>query len=106
MYIGFNSEQLNRLFPFHILIGEGLEIVTAGRSLSKIYSLENEASFFEHFIVKRPELIANSFQALKAEVNKLLVIETIEAQPVALRGQFEFLQDTNQLLFLGSPWFE
>ena len=45
MYIGFNSEQFNRLFPFHILIGEKLAIVAAGKSLVKTYSLEPGANF-------------------------------------------------------------
>ena len=106
MYIGFNSEQFNRLFPFHILIGEKLAIVAAGKSLVKTYSLEHGANFFERFQVKRPALATNSFETLKAEVNKLIVIETIEEKPIALRGQFEFIEETKQLLFLGSPWFE
>ena len=106
MYVGFNGEQFNRIFPFHILIGEGLEIVAAGRSLLKIYPGINNKFLFEQFHVKRPELSSNSFETLKAEVNKLIVFETKEANPIALRGQLEFLPETNQLLFLGSPWFE
>ena len=106
MYIGFNSEQFNRLFPFHILIGESLTIAAAGQSLTKIYAQVIQQPFFTQFVVKRPELATQSFEGLKAEVNKLIVLETIGETPIALRGQIEFLPETNQLLFVGSPWFE
>ena len=103
----FEEEQFNRLFPFYFLIDADSSINKCGNSLAKILALkEQKKSFNTYFKIKRPELSAPSFDGLKALINQLIVIEIQGANKVNLKGQFEFIDKKNQLLFIGSPWFD
>ena len=46
-----------------------------------------------------------SFDALQKIAGQQVILECLNEKQIKLRGQFEFLEQTNELLFLGSPWF-
>lgn len=101
----FNTEQFNRLFPFYILLNEELEIVSCGKSLQKLCpSLEGQ-SFTDYCQVTRPQIELNSFQSFQQLCNQLVILSLRNEFETVLRGQFECLRETRELLFIGSPWF-
>lgn len=100
-----NPERLNRLFPFHILINENSLIESYGKSLQKIcpgFDLQPIGNFID---VKRPLLEKADYPSLISLKNQLVVVDLLPVEKVSFRGQIEFLEESNQLLFIGSPWF-
>ncbi len=102
--ISFDIAQWNRLFPFFFILNKDLEIVAVGDALNKLIpkSLNNKFSNFFEINLPLIEIINfNSIQSLNQEIF-ILKIGNKEGI-VILRGQFEFLKDTNQIIFLGAP---
>lgn len=100
-----NPERLNRLFPFYILINENSLIESYGKSLQKIcpgFDLQPIGNFID---VKRPLLEKADYPSLISLKNQLVVFDLLPVEKVSFRGQIEFLEESNQLLFIGSPWF-
>jgi PAS domain S-box-containing protein len=104
--IQLDSTRLNKLFPFHILIDETLAIVSYGKSLQKICPDHQGEPIERLFKVMRPQLDELTFYNVQSLVNQLAVIELQTEKKISLRGQFEWLAETNHLLFIGSPWFD
>jgi PAS domain S-box-containing protein len=103
----FDEDQFNRLFPFYLLIDADSGISKHGKSLAKILTLTTQKkSFNDYFKIIRPKIENPSFDELKKLVNQLLVVEIDDKNKVNLKGQFEYIKSTNQLLFVGSPWFD
>lgn len=99
----FNSNSFNKLFPFYILIDDNLQIISFGKSLTKISPSLKEGDIFSNcFIIKRPRTDLITFEELYLNINKLTIIECIETK-IELRGQFEI--NDNSIIFIGSPWF-
>jgi PAS domain S-box-containing protein len=105
MYIEFDKEQFNRLFPFHLILDAELKIIGAGKTLLKLYPIKLEDNFTDRFFIKRPQLSETNFQTLLSESNKLIILEATHDKQLILRGQFEYFEASRQLVFLGSPWF-
>lgn len=101
----FNIDQFNKLFPFHILIDEEMDIVSFGNSLKKITGKTEGIKFTSFCSVTRPHTESFSFSSLKNISSQLVIITLHTEQQTILRGQIEFLEDSNNLLFIGSPWF-
>lgn len=100
----FTNEQLNRLFPFYILINQDLKIDSCGRTLHKLLGEQGTSDFNLAFHIKRPAINDTNFASLKNMVNELVILDCIVLPQLTFRGQFEYLEDLNQLLFMGSPW--
>ena len=101
----FDKEKLNHFFPFYILIGDGLKISSCGGTIKKL-SGNCEGDYFEnHFQVTKPVIETVDFKSLQSITGQLTTIELNNQQKNILRGQFEFLEKSDQLLFIGSPWF-
>lgn len=103
--IAFKKEQFNRLFPFYILIDEHLRVDSYGRTLEKLCPGSCHELFSHRFTVTRPEIPRQDFTAIRSICNQLVIIEVANPQRTVLRGQFEYLENERQLLFIGSPWF-
>ena len=103
----FTSIQLNRLFPFYMLIDADLRIVEKGVSLKKITQhAEINTLFNSCFSIKRPEINPFTFENLKTFTNKLIIFQYNLGKTFTLKGQLEYIEATNELLFLGTPWFK
>lgn len=100
-----NHQQVNRLFPFYFVLDESLKIFEFGRSLTKIVDFSQSALFFDNFRLKRPHLDQYTFEELLQLQNQLLVLEVVGKENLRIRGQFELVNDSSTLLFMGSPWF-
>lgn len=101
----FNNEQFNRLFPFYFLINSKLQITSLGKSLEKLIANEIGKNFIELFEIPRPLTIVKVLKDLVDLENQLIVLETTLPNKLMLRGQFEYLKESNEVLFIGSPWF-
>jgi len=102
----FNEDQFNQLFPFYILINQDFSVQSCGNSLKKLLEHDPQGSFDRCFRLKRPAGIEPNFFSISATCKQLVVIEVNSPFNDILRGQFELLQSSNQLLFIGSPWFD
>jgi two-component system, sensor histidine kinase len=101
----FKNEQFNRLFPFYILLNKKLEIESCGNSLKKIYPHATGSSFTRFCQLTRPQTESIGFSELKSLCNQLVILTINNDSETVLRGQFECLEDSDRLLFIGSPWF-
>lgn len=101
----FDNNQFNRLFPFFILIDENLKIAELGNSLHKFHLGLKTKPFTSQFKVKNTDFSISDFKTLLSLTDQPLIIESINNPKINLKGQFEFLETTNQILFVGSPVF-
>ncbi|MBI9039878.1 PAS domain S-box protein [Lutibacter sp.] len=104
-HFSFSEAQFNGLFPFYILINRDLNVVSIGKSLGKLCDLQKGKNFNEFFSIPRPLTIINSLDDLIVLQNQMVLIELNSPKKLMLRGQFEFMEGTKEILFLGSPWF-
>ena len=105
MEINLSSKQFNKLFPFHILIDNELKIKGVGNSFLKICTLPIDSSFFSYLGFIRPQIIEQTFDEIKKLQDQLIIISPNEKTELQFRGQVEYLEDINSLLFVISPWF-
>lgn len=101
-----SSEQFDRLFPFYILVNTQFEIVSYGSSLTKLYPECKGRMFTNCFAISRPETKTIDTETFQHICNQLIILQGTNPQSTKLRGQFEFLPEKNQFLFIGSPWFD
>ncbi|MFD1293701.1 PAS domain S-box protein [Lutibacter holmesii] len=104
-FCSLSQKQLNRLFPFFILINKEMEVVSYGESIAKLYDFGQVKKFHEFFKIPRPLTIINSFNDLIELEDNLIVLEAVTTEKLKLRGQFEYLKGSENILFIGSPWF-
>lgn len=101
----FNEAQFNRIFPFYILINKDLKVVTYGNAISKVCNIQKGKDFNQLFTIPRPLTLINSIENLIALENQLVLLELSSDKKLTLRGQFEYIEEKEEILFLGSPWF-
>lgn len=101
----FNQDQFNHLFPFYLLIDKELKVRSIGKSIEKLCALKVDDAFEQHFSIPRPFTLINHFEDLAGLKNQLVVIENIHDKKIVIRGQFEYLESSDEILFIGSPWF-
>jgi len=103
--ITFNEAQFQRLFPFFISLSKELTILSVGSSLMKISRATVGDNFLSHFQIKRPYISRADHNSLNVILGQLTIIGPKHQKDIFLRGQIEFIADTNSYLFLGTPWF-
>jgi hypothetical protein len=102
----FQEKHFNRIFPFYILINQQMVVESTGTSLQKIYTETTGKIFQEYFKIKTPTLYQPGFKVLESLTGQQVVIECFNEKQTNLKGQIDFLPESRQLLFIGSPWFE
>lgn len=101
----FDEEQFNRLFPFFVLINRDLKVVSFGKTIGKLCNLSSDQPFDTFFLLKRPAFYTNTLDNLFRLQNQLVIIEDRSNGKNIFRGQIEYLQFEDCVLFVGSPWF-
>ena len=81
-------------------------IESYGHSLEKIYPGCSGKKFLDHFILSRPEYISPEFAQLQSLGSQVIILRTNQSIQRVLRGQIEYLPNEEQILFIGSPWFD
>lgn len=100
----FSEEQFNQLFPFYLLIDRNMRIASSGTSIAKMCGALTGNKFSSFFEVLRPEIEPDQFEALSKIREQLIIIRDKEGRQL-LRGQLNFIEAQDCLLFVGSPWF-
>ena len=100
----FGVEQFNRIFPFYILIDRNCKLVSCGKSLSKICSLNVGEPFWNYFNIIHPKASAVDYESVVLIGEKTILLNLKDDTKTVLRGQFEVLSNEGQLLFVGTPW--
>lgn len=104
MEIKFSEEQINRLFPFHLIVDSDFLIISTGESLTKIQSGINTKNFFDIFSVERPySLNKLSFKELTSDKEVFYILKMLNLE-LLFKAQFEFINN-NKGLFILTPWF-
>ena len=102
-------QEIDKLFPFHFILNEKLELTSIGPSLKKIIpNPTNELGHFEEiFKIIRPKLTKSvTFDELKKIVSKFILIKITTAETAILKGQFEWRDAEKKLVFFGTLWAE
>ena len=99
----FGTEQFNRIFPFYVLVNSDSEIVSFGASIAKLHPISAKGKFADTFCLKVPKTSINGFSSLKNLTGQAIVLNFAGQEDNSLRGQFEYLPEQNQLLFIGAP---
>lgn len=101
----FSLSQFESIFPFFIIFNQEMKIIQVGKSLAKLNPQllqEDTATILE---ITRPHFDHTDFEKIKALHNQVVVLTLKNKIPVQLRGQFLYLPEKDNLIFLGSPWF-
>lgn len=101
----FSLSQFEELFPFLIVFNNKMEIVQVGKSLQKLCPPPANKEVSAYLEFSRPSIQNPDFKTVMEFSNQVAVLTLHQKPDVKLRGQFLFLTETNELLFLGSPWF-
>jgi PAS domain S-box-containing protein len=107
-----DPDQFAALFPFHLVIDRDMKILQAGGVLQRILEpiLIVGSSLEEHFHVNRPKCPV-SFAAInqhtrssKEGASPSLFLLQSHHKEMQLKGEMVYLEASDHLLFLGSPW--
>lgn len=105
MPVKFEKEQLERLFPFYILLKRDLSIERIGNSLEKMFRIPLGESFLKHFKIDLKVFTDPTFESLQKIAGQPIFIKSLDDTSVYFRGQFEYVQERDQLIYLGTPCF-
>jgi signal transduction histidine kinase len=97
-----NDESLSiiqKLFPFHVLVGADGGIVHVGKSMAKVMPDAVGRPFLERFEVQRPKL--STMDEVRAHQDELVLVG-IRGTTLQLRGQFMQLA-SGETVFAGAP---
>ncbi|MFN6373903.1 MAG: PAS domain S-box protein [Chitinophagia bacterium] len=101
--------EINKLFPFHFVLNEDLDVISTGPSLKKILPdyQESICAFNELFHIVKPRFTSSpTITTLKEIVSQFVLIKlNTPAEPI-LKGQFEWRENTKHLVFFGTLWAE
>ena len=102
-HIVLNNEELNNLFPFYILLNQEGKIISIGQSLKKLFPISKKEDYFNNsWTIELPSLTSIA----EISTKKLTIISNNSNSSLKFKGQFEKIEDSNQLIFIGSPWFQ
>ena len=104
--ITFEYNDFNDIFPFYILMDNTLTILKTGQSLQKIIPDSREIHFEKLFSIVRPYTPVINFDQIKLIHEQLIIIKFINRESITFRGQFKFIHNSKQVIFIGSPWFD
>jgi PAS domain S-box-containing protein len=105
IHIGIQKNHLDRVFPFHFAISKNGSIDFYGPSFKKMMGDVSGISFKDLFLIERPRNTSFDFKKLAQSQQKTFLLKRRVTNATLFRGQFEYFEDNDLLLFLGSPWF-
>ncbi|MEY4703357.1 MAG: hypothetical protein RIR96_1254 [Bacteroidota bacterium] len=100
-----DHDALDRIFPFHFVLDDGLKIIQIGKSLAKLDdTIVLGSGWNDHFTMLRPGLEKMDFDHLSKVCNHLLIIKNHKTE-IHFQGQWELVGESTKLMFFGAPWF-
>ncbi|MGK0412995.1 MAG: PAS domain S-box-containing protein, partial [Polaribacter sp.] len=101
----FNEVQINKLFPFYISVNKDLNVVALGKSLHKLCDFQKPHCIHQLFSISSPATFIHSFEDLIDLQGQSVLLELFKDKKIRLKGQFEYMEDAEEILFLGSTLF-
>lgn len=103
----FSHEEMQRLFPFYLLIDDAGVLRSCGKSLKKVLpDLQINESFLTQWRIIRPKADDGQlYRDFSLLTEKLVVVAHESKLHLHFKGQFEYLKNKGEYLFLGTPWF-
>ncbi|UAM96749.1 PAS domain S-box protein [Polaribacter litorisediminis] len=98
----FNEVQINKLFPFYIAINKDLNVVALGKSLHKLCDFQKPQDIHQLFSMVSPSTLINSFDDFIDLQDQTVTVALCSDKKITLKGQFEYIEDSEEILFLGS----
>lgn len=98
------TDAFEDLFPFHFIIDRSLYIRKAGKGLLKLFPKIALAPLSSTFNFKRPDHVLHEFESIKTHCRQIFILESLEAKRFLFRGQMIYMEKTDDLLFIGTPW--
>src|SRR5476651_1275243 len=98
----FDNDQLNRLFPYYLLINKDITIAGYGTGLSKIVSDLPHSQLTKQFKIKeltKKDITETDLVALKGSK---VTLNSLNKPHFVLSGSFEYLEQAGQFLFLSN----
>ncbi|WP_296705231.1 PAS domain S-box protein [Algoriphagus sp.] len=105
LHIEIKKSHIDRTFPFHFAISKSGSIDFFGPSFQKMMGDVNGKFFKDLFFIERPRDTKFDFKKIAQSQEKAFLLKRKSTKPTLFRGQFEYFEDNELLLFLGSPWF-
>ncbi|MFC5624353.1 PAS domain S-box protein [Algoriphagus winogradskyi] len=103
--IEVKKSHIDRTFPFHFAVLKSGTIGFFGSSFLKMMGDVKGKLFSDIFLIERPRDTKFEFDQLAKTQQKTFLLRTKSSNSTLFRGQFEYFEDNDILLFLGSPWF-
>ncbi len=100
--LSLDTNKLNRLFPFHLVLNRKLEIEQCGHSLQEWLNIRAGDRFVNKFSVVSPQLNTVSFDTLTSIKEQVLILDTIDGKN-RWEGQLEYLDQEDKILLISSP---
>ena len=96
-HIVLNNEELNNLFPFYILLNQEGKIISIGQSLKKLFPISKKEDYFNNsWTIELPSLTSIA----EISTKKLTIISNNSNSSLKFKGQFEKIEESNQLIFI------
>lgn len=103
----FSKDNINKLFPFYLLINNELIIEAYGSSMRKLHGNCINKLFTESFQLIRLVEVNINFNTFCTLANKLVIFKINRGvdDAIIIKGQFIYIEKDEQLFFTGTPWF-
>ncbi len=103
-FLNFSLTQINRLFPFFILIDKDFIIKSFGADLANVFRIKEGQKLDNYFNLHAPDFDRHTFQQLNGRDYQLVKLaDNAGDYPMMLLGELAYLEATGDLLFLGAP---
>jgi PAS domain S-box-containing protein len=98
------ENQINKLFPFYILIDRYHHIKSFGSSLAKVVQLRPGQKLSEIFTIQTPDLDKHNGDEITGTHYQLIrCLDGAGRNPILLQGELLSIKDSGDIFFLGSP---
>lgn len=103
--LDISYDQVNRVFPFHIIINKDAHIKSLGKSCLKMGLTGLDLPFGQVFHIQRPVVDDYSIKTFESLLGNLVYLKSNTKENLILRGELEYFENEEIYIFLGSPWF-
>ena len=101
--IGVNGAGMDEVFPFHLAIGPGFEVIQAGPVIARLMPELLSSPAFPTVFSGSPAQPMTTYAEVLAQAGRLVQMQSLSIDGLTLRGQFIAAAAPGVLMFVGSP---
>lgn len=98
------TNELDVVFPFHIVIDRAMRIVRTGTALRRLLPGIAENEFLDRVFSIELPAVTVEFDDVRAHDRHLFKLHSRDLDKLTLKGQMLYLTQGDVIVFLGSPW--